>query len=231
MKGIRGLPWLLKPEDEAVVELPEPITLRPEMPEAPSAQVQGEQRAGQQYRKHYIVKKDLEKYGYTAACPACDASRMGQRPGGVAHTPICRERIEKALAEDPERRGRLERTEMRQNQRVADEIAQDEERKRPRQEAIVVRPPPGLEAPAGASPMVQEGGSSGSGSRPEPAQLGGQGTDVPSTLAVPARRREDRPEGDESPSRKARTQGPPAGASKRALEEGQMGPTDEELAA
>ena len=75
---------------------------------------------------------------------------MGQRPGGVAHTQICRERIEKALAEDPERRGRLQRTEMRQNQRVADEIAQDEERKRPRQEAIVVKPPPGLEAPGGA---------------------------------------------------------------------------------
>jgi hypothetical protein len=229
VKGIRGLPWLLKPEDEAVVELPEPITLRPEMPEAPAAPVQGEQRAGQQYRKHYIVKKDLEKYGYTAACPACDASRMGQRPGGVAHTQICRERIEKALAEDPERRGRLERTEMRQNQRVADEIAQDEERKRPRQEAIVVRPPPGLEAPAGASPMVQEGGSSGSGSRPEPAQLGGQGTDVPSTLAVPARRREDRPEGGESPAGRRGSRDPLPEPRRELWRRGRWGPRTRSL--
>ena len=34
VKGVSGLPWLPKPEDETAVELPEPITLRPEMPEA-----------------------------------------------------------------------------------------------------------------------------------------------------------------------------------------------------
>ena len=208
-----------RPEGEAAVELPEPITLRPEMPEVPAEPVQKDQRAGQQYKMRYIAKRDLEKYGYTAACPACDASRTGQRPGGVAHTQVCRERIEKAPAEDPERRGRLERTEMRQNQRMAEDIAQDEERKRPRQEAPEVRPPPGLEVPGGPGPApVQEGGSSGSGSRPDTAPPSGQGTGVPSTLAIPARRREDRPEGDESPTRKARTQGPPGAASKRALD-------------
>ena len=95
VKGIRGLPRMPKPEGEKVVELPEPITLRPEMPEVPAEPAQKDKRVGQQYKKQYIVKKDLEKYGYTAACPACDASRMGQRPSGVAHTQICRERIER----------------------------------------------------------------------------------------------------------------------------------------
>ena len=152
VKGIRGLPWMPRPEDEAAVELPEPITLRPEVPEVLAEPAQKDQRAGQQYKtslykKRYIVKKDLEKYGCTAACPACDASRMSQRPCGVARAQVCRERIEKALADDPERRGRLDRTEMRQNQRMAEDIAQDEERKRPRQEA------------PGPAP-VQEGGSS-----------------------------------------------------------------------
>ena len=45
----------------------------------------------------YITKHDLDKYGYTAGCAACDATRIGNRSTGVQHTPMCRERMERLL--------------------------------------------------------------------------------------------------------------------------------------
>ena len=199
----------------SAAELPEPITLKPEMPDAPAGPAQKGQKPTQAYKQHYPVKKDLGKYGYTAACPACDTTRMGQRSGAVAHTTACRERIERALADDSERQSRLERTGMRQNQRMAKDITEGEERKRSRQEARA-SPPPGLDEPSGDAPMpAQVGGSSSSGSRPATEQPSGQAGGVPSTLAVPARRREDCPEADEPPS-----EGPHAGPTRGSLEQG-----------
>ena len=56
-----------------------------------------------QIRRYYIKSRDLDKYGYTPGCPACDKDRAGVRRGGVNHTPGCRTRIESAISADPHR--------------------------------------------------------------------------------------------------------------------------------
>ena len=48
-------------------------------------------------RRLCITKRDLDKYGYTAGCAACDATRTGNKSNGVQHTPSCRERMERLL--------------------------------------------------------------------------------------------------------------------------------------
>ena len=40
-------------------------------------------------KRLHITKKDLEKYGYTAGCPACDATQIGKRTSGIR----CRENV------------------------------------------------------------------------------------------------------------------------------------------
>ena len=49
-------------------------------------------------REFYISKKDAEKYGYTRGCGGCASWTRGlaRQP----HTPECRERLRKAMAED-----------------------------------------------------------------------------------------------------------------------------------
>ena len=48
----------------------------------------------------YITKRDLEKYGFTAGCPACDGVQIGRRSTGVHHTQLCRDRIEECLRQE-----------------------------------------------------------------------------------------------------------------------------------
>ena len=51
-------------------------------------------------RRLYITKRDLEKYGFTAGCPACDGVQIGRRSTGVHHTQLCRDRIEECLRQE-----------------------------------------------------------------------------------------------------------------------------------
>ena len=110
---VRGLPWQPNPEQGVALELPEPMPLQPALPEHPSAPAPRFEKEFV-HKQHYILKAELDKYGYTASCPACDQIRGGgARRGGVSHTEACRACVEKATAEDPERRHRLEASEMR----------------------------------------------------------------------------------------------------------------------
>ena len=103
-------------------EMPQPITLEPELPDEPKAISKAYNREAA-IRQFYITKADLEDYGYTAGCPACDETRLGQRTNGVKHTQICRTRIQVAAAGT----ARFQRAQERQNQRVADIVQQDDE--------------------------------------------------------------------------------------------------------
>ena len=47
-----------------------------QQPLAPPVQ---EEKTKKALRRLYITKRDLDKYGYTAGCPACDATRIGKR--------------------------------------------------------------------------------------------------------------------------------------------------------
>ena len=116
LTALRGFPWAPSETEEA--ELPEPISLPPALPEVPATETPTF-RKPVLFKRHYIVKADLEKYGYTAGCPACDEIKLGPyRRGGIVHTDLCRERVGKATAEDPERRHRLEQSEARAKKHV-----------------------------------------------------------------------------------------------------------------
>ena len=56
-----------------------------------------EEKSKKTLRRLYITKRDLDKHGYTAGRPACNATRIGKRSTGVHHTPACRERMERLL--------------------------------------------------------------------------------------------------------------------------------------
>ena len=94
--SIKGLPWKPTPEtgDSAeAMELPMPISITPDTPDVPpvpAVAADGERKA----RRYYITTRDLERYGYTQGCPACDAIRARMDRIGILHSPRCRERVE-----------------------------------------------------------------------------------------------------------------------------------------
>jgi hypothetical protein len=105
MASVRGLPWKPVPDgpdDQDAFELPAPVELHPDSPEAPAVPVEAadQERA---VRRYYITAKDLEKYGRSDGCAACDASKANIPRGGIAHAPGCRERIEASVKVDPRR--------------------------------------------------------------------------------------------------------------------------------
>jgi hypothetical protein len=127
LKSLRGLPWKPQPgpEDPVNLELPMPIALEPEVEEhenrpteiAPKRLV---------LKRIYITKYDIEKYGHTAACPACDSTREGRRQGGLQHTDDCRKQIEECMASDPTRRARVDQTNERHDRQMARAIEEHE---------------------------------------------------------------------------------------------------------
>ena len=88
-----GVPW--DPQTTKLDEVPLPqIVQGDQQPLAAQVQEEKPKKASQRL---YITKRDLDKYGYTAGCPACDTTRIGKRSTGVHHTPLCRERMESIL--------------------------------------------------------------------------------------------------------------------------------------
>jgi hypothetical protein len=105
MASVRGLSWKPVPDcpdNQDAFELPAPVELHPYSPEAPVVPVEAadQERA---VRRYYVAGKDLEKYGRSDGCAACDTSKANIPRGGIAHAPGCRERIEAAVKADPQR--------------------------------------------------------------------------------------------------------------------------------
>ena len=67
-----------------------------------------------------ITKQDLEEHGLTQDCPGCKATVHGKYT--AAHTKMCRERLERKIAEDPVGAERVERRKVAIDQRLAEEI-------------------------------------------------------------------------------------------------------------
>ena len=118
--SVKGTPWKPMPGDgtSLEVELPQPISIAPELPHiiaaAPTAYVQ--ERAP---RRVYITKTDLDRWGYTAGCQACNDTRAGSRSPGTNHSQACRERLEAALRADPVQSARVTRAEERLDEAIA----------------------------------------------------------------------------------------------------------------
>ena len=166
---IRGTPWNPTPSSERE-ELPQPITLEPELPDEPKEKSQAYDRETAM-RYFCITKADLEAQGYTAGCPACDETRLGQRTPGVKHTSLCRARIEEALAGTD----RFQRTQERVNQRIAERVQKDDEDRKRRAEnkesvqrssrQRTVSVPAGSSEPATRDVLVPAVQSAGSGAK------------------------------------------------------------------
>ena len=62
-----------------------------------------------------IRRADLRQYGFTDACPGCNASAKGLKP--VGHSEECRTRIEAKMLEDEASAARLWRARERQGER------------------------------------------------------------------------------------------------------------------
>ena len=94
LMSITGVPWDPQATKSGTSsELPR-IVEGDQQPLAPPVQ---EDKSQKTLGRLYITKRDLDKHGYTAGCPAFDATRIGKRSTGVHHTPACRERMERLL--------------------------------------------------------------------------------------------------------------------------------------
>ena len=115
LQSVTGVPWDPQATRDDVPEGPRPAIVAggPAEPLAQPVVVQAPKPKTS--RRLYITKRDLEKYGYTAGCPACDGVQIGNRSTGVHHNDICRERIEECLRQE-ENNPRVVRFEARQEE-------------------------------------------------------------------------------------------------------------------
>eukprot|EP00435_Cladocopium_sp_Y103_P027107 s1055_g6.t1 len=131
---VKGVPWNLRGQE--VERLERPLTLKPEVPEAVVREPEPF-RLEPATRNLYITQKNLEKYGYTAGCPACASAQSGKRRPGTAHTAECRARLEKAVSDDPVEKERYDRALMKAAEtelEIAEKRAKLESAKEPLEE-------------------------------------------------------------------------------------------------
>ena len=115
LQSVTGVPWDPRATRDEVPEGPRPASMdgEPSEPLAQPVMVQAPKP------RLYITKRDLEKYGYTAGCPACDGVQIGRRSTGVHRNDLCRERIEECLRQE-EDNPRVVRFEARKRKRQQD---------------------------------------------------------------------------------------------------------------
>ena len=77
INNLRGVPWDPNPEAGVGLELPAPITLKPENPEVPRVPIEAYKKPVQS-RRHYILRADLAKYGFSENRGACEEIRKGK---------------------------------------------------------------------------------------------------------------------------------------------------------
>ena len=83
-------------------------------------------------RDFYISKEDAEKYGYTRGCGGCTSWTRGlaRQP----HTPECRERFRKAMADDAKVKGAQERKREFEEREIEKRRRKDERKERKKRE-------------------------------------------------------------------------------------------------
>ena len=84
LQNVRGTPWEPNPGDGST-DLPEPILIIPQLPDVDPAPTKTYYSDSKATRKVYIRETDLEKFGYTAGCPACEVHRAGLPMSGQGH--------------------------------------------------------------------------------------------------------------------------------------------------
>ena len=72
-------------------------------------------------RKLYILRKDLEKHGFTPGCLGCASVRNGTQPQ-LPHSDECRQRIMKEVEKTDDGKKRLQQAEERANEYLAKRV-------------------------------------------------------------------------------------------------------------
>ena len=115
LQSVTGVPWDPQATRDDVLEGPRPAIVAGEPAEPLAQPVVVQAPKPKTSRRLYITKRDLEKYGYTAGCPACDGVQIGNRSTGVHRNDMCRERMEECLRQE-ENNPRVVRFEARQEE-------------------------------------------------------------------------------------------------------------------
>ena len=99
LQSVRGTPWEPNAGDVST-HLPEPMLIIPQMPDVEPTPTRVYNSDNKGTRNVHIRKTDLERFGYTAGCRACDVHRAGRSMSGQEHTTECRRRLEDAMTTD-----------------------------------------------------------------------------------------------------------------------------------
>ncbi len=79
-------------------EMPAPIEIAPANLRLPKESRDAREEASKP-KRYSILIRDLEQFGYSNNCAACEAARSGRSRLGINHSEACRCRIEKAVQE------------------------------------------------------------------------------------------------------------------------------------
>ena len=117
LQSVRGTPCEPNPGD-APTDLSEPMLIVPQLPDVEPTTTKTYRSDKRGTRNVYIRKTDLEKFGYTAGCPACEVHRAGLPMPGQGYTAECRKRLEDAMTTATSTATRVKATRVRQAERT-----------------------------------------------------------------------------------------------------------------
>ena len=92
---MRATPW----RNPALAAGEEPPEVLPPLPASERAPATVPDEARRAVKSGHIRNEELQRWGYTASCGKCQKMRVGFPTRGMAHTSVCRARIELAMAE------------------------------------------------------------------------------------------------------------------------------------
>ena len=100
---------------DAPTDLSEPMLIVPQLPDVEPTPTKTYRSDKRGTRNVYIRKTDLEKFGYTAGCPACEVHRAGLPMPGQGYTAECRKRATSTAT-------RVKATRARQAERIIKDL-------------------------------------------------------------------------------------------------------------
>ena len=103
-------------------DLPEPILIIPQLPDVEPTPTKTHNSDNRGTGNVQIREIDLEKFGYTALCPACEVHRAGLPMSGQVHTAECRKQLEYTMETDTSTATRVKATRARQTERIMKDL-------------------------------------------------------------------------------------------------------------
>ena len=121
LQSVGGTPWEPNP-GEVSTDLPEPMLIIPQLPDVEPVPTQTYHSDNRGIRNIYLRKMDLERFGHTAGCPACEVHRAGLPMSGQGHTAECRKRLEDAMTTDTCTATQVKATRVGQVERIIKDV-------------------------------------------------------------------------------------------------------------